>query len=639
MPLAVNPKTGEARFLDEDGQWKPARRAVNPETQEVLAFDGQGWKPLPASKGVLNYVDDAVRSLASGATLGFADEFAALMTSLTSDKTYEQALKEERAKDKKIPTALRVGGEIAGGVAGAVAAAPAAGAAAAATGLSKLPGIAKSIGTGVGLGAAAGAGSTEGSRLEGAATGAAIGGVVGAAAPSVVKGVTGVARGIRNAVSPKAGAAADLGRAIVRDEDTAAGVVSRLRGAQAERPGTATVADVGGENIKGLVERIAQTPGAGRTQVVPALTARQQAQAARISDDLKALTGTNKTAIQTIEEVMEDRAALAGPLYQRAMDFDAKQVPEIVNAFGAELKGGWGRSIIQSKNFRNTLQSEYGVDAEGIKNAPLMVIIDAWKKEVDGLVGEASRKGNKRLAEVLTNMKNRVVGEVDKFNPAYREARKAWAGKSAYLDAVEEGRGILARNVSAEELASTIRTMDDAQKDAFRIGAVSAIVNRMGSDPAKMADMTKYLRSPEMTKKIAAMMPTPEAAASWLKRLDFEVSSSELTARALGNSATARRLAEREDAQGIVGDLVLDAIVNGTASGASLLSKIFKGTPRWVRDTLRSRTDKALADLLLNPARAKDIPGIVTRATQQQGGATGALAPAAVTAGAVNALQ
>jgi hypothetical protein len=41
-----------------------------------------------------------------------------------------------------------------------------------------------------------------------------------------------------------------------------------------DRPG-ATLADVGGENIKGLAERVAQTLAAGRTIVVPELTARK----------------------------------------------------------------------------------------------------------------------------------------------------------------------------------------------------------------------------------------------------------------------------------------------------------------------------------------------------------------------------
>lgn len=632
MPLAVNPKTGETRFLDADGAWKPARTAVNPETQEALAFDGSEWKALPASKGVLNYIDDAVRSIAQGATFGFADEFAALMTSMTSDMTYEQALKKERAKDKKISKAISIPGEIAGGVASAVAAAPATAAGAAVTGLSKLPGLVKTMGAGAGLGGLAGAGTAEeGGRLEGAAGGA----VLGAGTGAVLHGAVSAGRAIKGALTPKATAAADLSRAIARDADTPAALAGRAKAAQAERPGVATIADVGGENVKGLVERVAQTPGAGRTQVVPALTQRQQQQAARISDDLKVLTGTNKTAMETIDEVMTAREIEAKPLYDAAIAFDAKQVPEIVNSVGATIKTGWGKSIVAGSNFRKTLETEYGIDPRNIKDMPLMVFIDAFKKEADDLIGAASRSGNNNKARVIGKMKDDLLNVVDQFNPAYSTARKAWAGKSAYLEAVDEGRNVLSRNVSAEELAANFRTLSDAQKEAYRIGAVSSIINRMGSDPAKLGDMTKYLRSPEMLKKLAMIMPSRESAMSWLKRMEFEVSSSELTARALGNSATARRQAELADAQGIVGDLVVDALMNGTTAGLTLWNKITVQAPKWVRDTLRSRTDKVLADLLTNPARADDIMKITVR----PGASSGTLAPAAATAGAVNALQ
>jgi hypothetical protein len=95
---------------------------------------------------------------------------------------------------------------------------------------------------------------------------------------------------------------------------------------------------------------------------------------------------------------------------------------------------------------------------------------------------------------------------------------------------------------------------------------VSALTGKMGNDAAKLGDMTKYMRSPEMRAKIAAIMPTEEAADKWAKRLDFESRASELTGRALGNSATARRLAERQDAGGMVGDLVMDALTGTPAA-------------------------------------------------------------------------
>ena len=45
MPIATD-GNGNALFLDSDGAWKPAQKAVNPETGESLVYDGQTWTPL-----------------------------------------------------------------------------------------------------------------------------------------------------------------------------------------------------------------------------------------------------------------------------------------------------------------------------------------------------------------------------------------------------------------------------------------------------------------------------------------------------------------------------------------------------------------------------------------------------------------
>ena len=87
----------------------------------------------------------------------------------------------------------------------------------------------------------------------------------------------------------------------------------RLEQAQRVRP-NATVADVGGENVRGLVERVAQTPGAGRTNVIPRLTERQQQQLQRVSTDLEGLTGARQTAVAATQETMAARAEAATPL-------------------------------------------------------------------------------------------------------------------------------------------------------------------------------------------------------------------------------------------------------------------------------------------------------------------------------------
>jgi len=392
-------------------------------------------------------------------------------------------------------------------------------------------------------------------------------------------------------VAPAATARADLSRALARDNMTAQGAEAAGQALSGDR--RATLADVGGENVRGLTERVAQTPGAGRTTVIPFLTNRQEGQADRIADDLSQLTGTHKSAFSAVTDTMQERAAQSKPLYEAGMNFNARADGDIVKAWTDATQSGWGKAILNSGSLRRNLQSEYGI--KDITDAPLMPLIDAWKKAADDLVGQNVRSGGKNTARTISQTRDSVLDIVRQKNQAYDQALGAWAGKSKYLDAIEEGKGILGK-IGADELHANLAKLGDSEKEAFRIGAVSTIISKMGNDPAKLGDMTKYLRSPEVRGKVAAIMPTPEAAAAWERRLGFEVQSSELVGQSLRNSATARRLGEMHDAKGIVGDLVLDAFSGGTSH--SLLRRLVVGIGNKARDTFRSRTDAELAKLL-----------------------------------------
>jgi hypothetical protein len=608
MPVALN-ENGEGFFLDDGGQWQSSQVARNPQTKQVYIYDGKSWvEAQMPSRSLGQMADDTVRSLAQGATFGFADELQAGTEALFGSGTYEQNLANQQKRNAEIPAGIRLPAEIAGGIGATVATAPITGPAAVASGLSRLPGMVRNPAIGTLAGALYGAGEAEpGQRMEGAGKGAMLGAGTGTVAPLAVGAIAKTGSAIRHAVSPQANVATDLGRAIRRDETTPDALLAAARDLERVRPGTATLADAGGENVRGLVERIAQTPGAGRTQIVPALTGRQQQQMGRISTDLRELTGTTRTATQAITETMEARARDARPLYQEAFNFNARAVPEIVQAWTQETSTGFGRSFMLRPEFRRTLQTEYGI--QNPADAPLMVQIDVWKKVADDFIRDNIGSNKARVAQA---MRDRVLSVVDQANPRYAEARNAWAGPSRYLDAIEEGRGILNTKISADELAAGLANMSEAEREGFRLGAVSAITAKMGADPARMADYTKYLRSPEVREKIAALMPTPEARQQWAERLNFEVRSSELTGRSLGNSATARRLAEREDADNIAGDLVMDAFMGTPPVG--LVRRLIGAVPRRVRDTLRARSDEDLADILTDPAAMNRLPSVLRRA-------------------------
>jgi len=84
MPIATDGK-GNTVFLDQDGSWKPARMATNPQTGESLAFDGQAWLPIAVPKPEASatagqdqgYLSGITNQLRQGASFGLADEIGA----------------------------------------------------------------------------------------------------------------------------------------------------------------------------------------------------------------------------------------------------------------------------------------------------------------------------------------------------------------------------------------------------------------------------------------------------------------------------------------------------------------------------------------------------------------------------------
>lgn len=607
MPIATNPDTGETMFLDGD-QWKPAKTAVNPQTREMMAFDGKDWKPVTThGHGVLGYVDDAVRALASGMTFGYADEFAAKMGELTGvggkKGDYEGNLAQQRARDTEIPAAISIPGGIAGGVASAVATSPVTAAAGAVTGLSKLPGAVKAIAGGAAAGGLYASGEAD-SGLENRLAAVPMGAAVGAVGGAIISGLGRVAQHV---FSPGNRATAEIERAVSRD--------SGLNNLPGVRENIGTLADQGGENVKGLLERISQTPGAGRTELVPFLTERQNTQLSRISEDLKTLTGTNKSALQATEEQMSQRTSAAKPLYEKAYNEGDKPlwsnemerltaVPEVQNAMKGAVSS-WQRTQIANGYGAMNPGAMVDVAKGGIikftnGRVPVFPNLQFWdytKNALDDMIsaeiktdGSMTKKGRD-----LTIIVGKLRDELDKAVPGYKAARDAWAGPTSYMNAVKLGQNIT--TMGAEEFSATLNRLGESEKEGVRIGALSKIFEQIGSSGTKLADITAKLRSPQMRGKVSALMPTAQAAAKWDRILSFEIGSSEMVGRALKGSPTARRLLEAQDSGSIAGDLVMSAFSGHPPLG--LFAKVMQGTVGKVRDTVRSRTDKIIAERLM----------------------------------------
>jgi len=606
-----------------------------------------------------------LRGINDGMTFGFADEISSGLSATLNPLTgsgndgdtwgerYDLNVEGERALDRQAREqnpAASIAGGIGGGLlpmaltagasllpsAGRAAAGPVSRAAAQAT-PSLTQTAAEGSAIGAGYGGLYGLGSAEGDLLErapAAVDGAVVGAAVGAGVPVALSAGRAA---ISAARSSDRSAVQQVERALERDGMTVEQFRRQADELQQRYPGTAIPADAGGENVQGLIERVAQTPGAGRSQVIPALTERQQGQPQRITDTLQDLTkserdsfnraaedlgratGSKRTAYQAVEEAMAQRSRDAQPLYAKAYQ---EPVP-----WSTELEELFKRPVMQdayraaSRRAGNEGRDFYGkfIDLKDdgtftMQSVPSTGDLDFIKKTLDSKVGTLERAGDYSESRVIKGIRTKLVDMMDTASPTYRQARAAWAGPSQFIEQVENGRSILSRNISAEELTANLGKLSPSELEGFRVGAVSAIVNKMGNDPAKMADVTKYLRSKEMRAKVGAMLPDDAARQRWGEMLDFEVNASSMAGRSLGNSATARRAAEMADADGVGGDLVMSALA-GTPVGG-LFSQFITKAGRGLRDSLRARSDQAVADALTQPGGLSAVQAKATRAGQ-----------------------
>lgn len=652
--------------------WKDAPVVGSESEQQQPAWKSAPIEQPAAQSGVDGGIGagrSLLRGINDGLTFSFADEISSAASATlnpligsgndgdTWGERYSKNVEGERALDRQAreqnPMASAAGG-IAGGLlpmavtagasllpsAGRATAGPVSRAASQLPTAQASPSLLRTAGEGAGIGAGYGGlyglGSAEGDLLErapAAAEGAALGAAVGAGVPAVL----GAGRAAIGAMrSPEHSAVQQVERALERDGMTADQFRRQADDLQQRYPGAAMPADAGGENVKGLLERVAQTPGAGRSQVIPALTERQQGQPQRITEalqdltkgerdnlnraaeDLGRATGSQRSAYQAVEEAMAQRARDAQPLYAKAYQEPVPWSHELEDLFkrpvmqeayraAARRAGNEGRGFGKFIDLKD--------DGTFIRQSvPSTGDLDFIKKTLDSKVGTLERAGDYSEARVIKGIRTKLVDMMDAASPTYRQARAAWAGPSQFIDAVENGRTILSRNISAEELAANLGKLSASELEGFRIGAVSAITNKLRNAPAKLSDTTKYLRSPEMRAKVAAMLPDDAARQRWSDMLDFEADASATAGRSLGNSATARRAAEMADADSIGGDLVLSALA-GTPVGG-LFSQLINKAGRGLRDTLRSRSDRAVADVLTQPGGLSTAQRAAAEATR-----------------------
>lgn len=606
---------------------------VPPETDEIIESDEPSGNPTftpPATDKVIDSPKPSMaggiaRSLAQGASFGFADEAEAAIRALVDNDDGEDfsssyrrnrdQVRQELELFREANPGIALTSEVIGGFA-----VPGFGAAkTVAKGATLAARVARGAAVGAGTGAVFGAGTAkEVEEVPFESTkGAAFGAGVGAALPLAGAAISTA----RSVASPSAGAARRIGQAVRRDgmtPDQIAGALDEAK--KLGRP--AKVADVGGSALRRELEVAAQSPGEAGQIVEKALAARNKQQLERLSRDLVKGTGVKSdTILNAIDSTMKTRSEAAKPVYKRAMDFSAEINDDIVNAWNQTTKTPLGKQALG--------KARKILNVENFDDAPLMERIDAFKRGLDDIIGASKRKGENAIARKALEVKDRLVSIVDISNPDYRNARQIWENGSNYLEAIDNGRKIMQPGVTASKLSQEFKSLTNAEQEAYRIGAVDSIITKFRQQSAKEPNLIKILRSPEMRDKLKAIM-NPRQAERLDKILDLEDVMFATSAQALKGSQTAQRTAAMLEQQKQVGLITIADEITSLVI-APIRSLIVRGIPslaRGARERLLAKQNAIIARRLLSEVgdELTDIPTQI----QPSGSISGALIPAVI---------
>jgi len=648
------PSQGGSRFGGIPAQTSPAEQP-----QQNFGLEEQGGELSGSSLGM-----GRAQNLLQGLMFNFGDEglahFAATLDSVRGiggnksyDDLYNENLALARNIDKRMwserpgeTIATQIGGGLMTGGAGLTKAATSIiGRAAPTTAAALRAGsaglgaraaqgvVAGSIGGGV---AGVGGGTDAQSRAAGGVIGTVLGGTLGGALPVVASGAGSAWRAAQSALFPSTvnaerRAAEVLGQAVGRSSLTpgAQAPAQALSDLQQSGVTNATIADLSDE-LTSLTGAVARSPGKGRQIVGDALRARQEGnpalgqagggQWADMLDDISAKVSPSVSAKRASEAMVTQRADEAKPLYDKAFEVGSV-ISEKLKTLGTipTMKAALQRGVTMAKQ-EGTLSADYKLDLA--KALPIQVWHQA-KQAIDDMVGAATRGGEKGQARSLLSMQQRLLDEMDEVtNGLYGQARQNFAGNSAVINALDNGKGILQRSVSAEDIADTLAKLtSQSEIQAFKAGAAQALRDTVTRVGRKGNAAAKFLNRPDMQQKLQALFDAPDEYQAFMQRM---MGRDRLyrTYSELGGSPTAQRVVAEADLEGAVTggaapeNLLTAAALGGRqAVGRSILQRFQDGPVRFLSEKVRERVAEMLTTN--DPAQIKRAVQLIEAAAKR----------------------
>jgi hypothetical protein len=394
----------------------------------------------------------------------------------------------------------------------------------------------------------------------------------------------------------------------------------------------ATPADTG-EALRDLLRAAINRPGRGATIAEENLTPRQNGvfdpdsgtytvrpSSLRVTDSAQAGLGLEgKDYYGELGDILAGRRAAAGPAYAKAYAAPPADLAEFRDFAGSPLfNQAYQRARgISEKEFVTLPDGTEAIQPLPGKPGPTLDwrTLDLMKQGLDDLIKEGKVKGigaNEQGA--IKGYLGRFVGKLDSLNPDYKAARDAFAGPTAMIDALEEGRGLL--NEDAPLVASSLADKSESERQMLRLGVLQALQSKLGNanvtfDAANQAGFLK----PNQLARFKALFPDAKAFADFYRSLDAEKTMFGTNKAAFGNSTTAKQLMNVMEPA----DPQIEGMAQAVpaASAGNIFSLVRALHRMGMESPMREGVGETIA-AVLSSHDAENLPQVVRRMTDAQ---------------------
>lgn len=257
-------------------------------------------------------------------------------------------------------------------------------------------------------------------------------------------------------------------------------------------------------------------------------------------------------------------------------------------------------SILQTRNGKDALQRAYEIaENEGINprsigfdlneqgevvltEGPSMRTLDMVKRGLDDIIsdgrdpvtGKVDFTGKPRLKSV-DNLRSRLVSELDRIEPKYKDARAIYEEYAKQAEALERGFELGGKDIPERDFARIVADMGDAEKEYFRRGYATRLQDRVRSTADQSDPYRSFVDKQSYRSNMGLLFP--DAMDDLGKLRGLERMAQKTNQEVLGGSQTQpRKIADemfkRDSAGQVATDLGID-LATGSGGMATAMGR------------------------------------------------------------------